>query len=80
LPMSKFKELQKLALMAHKILECRGMSRSDFILKGSKFYILETNTIPGMTETSLLPKAAKVAGINFPEFLDLIIESGLRRE
>jgi len=56
------------------------MSRSDFILKGSVFYILETNTIPGMTETSLLPQAAKAAGINFSNMLDLIIAAGLRKK
>jgi D-alanine-D-alanine ligase len=56
------------------------MSRSDFILKGSTFYILETNTIPGMTETSLLPQAAKATGITFPEMLTLIITAGRRRK
>jgi len=78
LPGAKIKKLQDLALKAHKILGCRGMSRSDFMFKGSKFYILETNTIPGMTETSLLPQAAKAAGIEFPAFLDLMIYVGLR--
>jgi D-alanine-D-alanine ligase len=79
LPMKQIKELQALALTAHRILGCSGMSRSDFILRGSAFYILETNTIPGMTQTSLLPQAAHVAGISFPKLLDLIIAAGLRR-
>jgi D-alanine-D-alanine ligase len=78
LPGSQIKELQQLALRAHSVLRCKGMSRSDFIMSGSKFYILETNTIPGMTETSLLPQAAKAAGIKLPDFLDLMIEAGLR--
>ena len=73
------KKLQRMALEAHRALGCGGMSRSDFILKGTKFYILETNTIPGMTKTSLLPQAAKAAGINFSSMLDLIIKAGLRR-
>jgi D-alanine-D-alanine ligase len=76
---AKLKEAQTLAIKAHQLLGCRGMSRSDFILKGSKFYILETNTIPGMTETSLLPQAAKALGIEFTNMLDLIIDAGLRR-
>ncbi|HEX4103943.1 MAG TPA: D-alanine--D-alanine ligase [Candidatus Paceibacterota bacterium] len=76
----KLKELQQLALKAHTTLGCRGMSRSDFILRGNKFYILETNTIPGMTETSLLPQAAKVAGIDFPSLLDLMIAGELRKK
>lgn len=78
LPKSKIKELQRMALVAHEALGCRGMSRSDFIMRGSTFYILETNTIPGMTQTSLLPQAARVAGISFSELLHLIIQAGLR--
>ena len=74
----KTKEVQLLALKAHRALGCSGMSRSDFILSGSKFYILETNTIPGMTETSLLPQAAAAAGINFLSLIDMMIFSGLR--
>ncbi len=80
LPKRKIRELQRMALRAHEILGCMGMSRSDFMLKGSAFYILETNTIPGMTQTSLLPQAAKAAGISFPAMLDLIIAAGLRRK
>ena len=78
LPKSQIKALQVQALAAHKVLGCRGMSRSDFMMSGGKFYILETNTIPGMTQTSLLPQAAQVAGVNFPAMLDLIIKAGLR--
>jgi D-alanine-D-alanine ligase len=73
---SELATLQKLALKAHIALGCKGMSRSDFILSGDRFFILETNTIPGMTETSLLPQAAAVAGISFPKLLDMIINSG----
>jgi len=77
---SMTKNMQAMALTAHKSLGCRGMSRSDFILKRSTFYILETNTIPGMTKTSLLPQAAKAANISFPDMLDLIIAAGQRRK
>ncbi len=79
LPKEKIKELKGLATKAHQILGCGGMSRSDFILKRNKFYILETNTIPGMTETSLFPQGARAAGIDFSTLLDLIIAAGLRR-
>ena len=71
-------DLQKLAVKAHTVLGCSGMSRSDFILSNGRFFILETNTIPGMTETSLLPQAALAAGIDFPTLLDMIIQNGLR--
>lgn len=80
LPRRKIAELQRMALTAHRALACQGMSRSDFILRGSNFYILETNTIPGMTKTSLLPQAAKKAGISFTGMLNLIIAAGLRRQ
>ncbi len=72
------KQLQSLALRAHKALGCRGMSRTD-VMVGKKFqlYILETNTIPGMTPTSLMPEAAGKAGIGFSEMLDLIIKASL---
>ncbi len=77
---SMTKKIQAMALEAHRALGCRGMSRSDFILNGSTFSILETNTIPGMTETSLLPQAARAKGFSFPAMLDLIIEAGLKRK
>jgi D-alanine-D-alanine ligase len=71
-------ELQKLTIQAHRALGCRGMSRTDiFVGDDQKLYILETNTIPGMTPTSLLPEAAGKAGISFSEMLDYIIEASL---
>jgi D-alanine-D-alanine ligase len=79
IPSLQIKEVQKLAIRAHNALGCRGMSRSDFILSKGKFYILETNTIPGMTDASLLPKAAAAGGISFPALLDMIIDAGLRK-
>ncbi len=69
--------LIKSARQIHLALGCRAMSRSDFILSGNKIYYLETNTIPGLTATSLLPDSAKAAGIPFPKLLDKIIEYSL---
>jgi D-alanine-D-alanine ligase len=65
---------QTLAKMAHSALFCRGYSRTDMILSGKEIYVLETNTIPGMTATSLLPRAAQAAGISFGGLLDRLIE------
>jgi D-alanine-D-alanine ligase len=67
-------EVQQAALKAHKLLGCYGCSRVDFILKGNRPYILEVNTIPGMTSTSLLPKAAKVIGIDFGQLCLKLLE------
>lgn len=65
------------AVMAHRALYCEGYSRTDMILKDREIFVLETNTIPGMTETSLLPRAARTAGIPFPKLLDMLIELGI---
>lgn len=71
-------KIQSLALQAHQALSCRGVSRSDFILEDDgSCWILETNTIPGMTETSLLPDAAQAAGISFPQLCTKLIELAL---
>ena len=70
--------MQAQSVAAHKALGCRGMSRTDFIVdEAGGHWILETNTIPGMTKTSLLPDAAKVAGYTFPELCTLLIELAL---
>ena len=65
---------QASARTAHQALFCKGYSRTDMILKGQEIYVLETNTIPGMTATSLLPQAAQTAGISFSQLLDRLIE------
>jgi D-alanine-D-alanine ligase len=65
------------AKIAHQALSCRGYSRTDMILNNEELYVLETNTIPGMTATSLFPQAAEVAGISFPKVLDKLIELGI---
>ena len=65
---------QTYAKKAHRALFCSGYSRTDMILKDGEIYVLETNTIPGMTATSLLPQAAQVAGLSFSQLLDQLIE------
>ncbi|MEK7519037.1 MAG: ATP-grasp domain-containing protein, partial [Patescibacteria group bacterium] len=73
------KKVQSAALTAHKIFQCRGLSRTDFILAGESLYVLEINTIPGMTPTSLLPQEAKHDDYSFTAMLDLIIAAAFRR-
>ena len=68
----------ELAVRAHRALGCRGVSRSDFIVTAEGApVILETNTIPGMTETSLLPDSARHAGIGFPDLCRRFVELAL---
>lgn len=64
---------QKIAVDAYKSLGCKGTSRVDIIYSPDGMYVLEVNTIPGMTPTSLLPRAAEAAGIDFSKLLDMII-------
>ena len=72
--------VQDMALLAHRALGCRDVSRVDFRLaEDGTPYILEVNAIPGMTETSLLPKAAAAAGISFEELVLRILESALKK-
>ena len=67
-------ECQRLAVEAHRVLGCAGMSRSDTIVTpDGDVFLLETNTIPGMTKTSLLPDAAAAAGIPFPELCERLV-------
>jgi D-alanine-D-alanine ligase len=66
--------VQALALDVHRLLGCRGLSRVDLMLdEGGTPWILEVNTVPGMTETSLLPQAADAAGIDFDELVVRIL-------
>lgn len=73
-------KVQTLAVAAHNALGCSGVSRSDFILEpDGTAWILETNTLPGMTETSLLPDAARAAGVEFPDLCTMLIADALER-
>ena len=65
----KYQEVLSLGKKAHKALKCKGITRSDFRFYKSKFYLLETNTQPGMTKLSLVPEIAKYCGINFEDLV-----------
>ncbi|MCH4083195.1 MAG: D-alanine--D-alanine ligase [Olsenella sp.] len=78
LPEEAYAKAQELAVRAHKALGCLGASRSDFIVKSDGTpVILETNTIPGMTESSLMPDSARHDGIEFPELCRKFVEYAL---
>lgn len=73
-------QAQELALAAHKVLRCEGVSRTDLIQdETGKFWVLETNTLPGMTSTSLLPDAARVIGLSFPELCTRMVFDALEK-
>ena len=68
------KKVQELAVKAHEALFLKGYSRTDMILKKGELSVLETNTIPGMTATSLFPQSAQVGGYSFSALLDKLIQ------
>ena len=69
----KYKEVLFLAKKAHKILRCKGITRSDFRFFKDEFYLLETNTQPGMTKLSLVPEIAHYCGIKFNDLVDWMV-------
>ena len=71
---NKLHEVLDIALKAHKIIGCKGVTRSDFKYYKNKFYLLEINTQPGMTSLSLVPEIAKHKGISFINLIDLLIK------
>lgn len=70
-------KVQRYACQAHRALYCKGYSRTDMIARGDDVFVLETNTIPGMVPTSLLPLAAEAAGMSFSALLDRLIALSL---
>ena len=67
-------KINQIALKAHKLLNCRGITRSDFKFYKDKFYLLELNTQPGMTDLSLVPEIAAYRGINFNSLINWMIK------
>jgi D-alanine-D-alanine ligase len=80
IPESVAKAAQDVALRAHRALGCRGVSRVDMIKSDAGLVVLEVNTLPGMTINSLLPKAARAAGIAFPELLHRLVQLALEEQ
>ena len=70
----EYQNVMNIALKAHKVLKCRGVTRSDFRFNNGKFYLLEINTQPGMTNLSLVPEIALHHGMNFFSLIDWIIK------
>ncbi|MBX3119075.1 MAG: D-alanine--D-alanine ligase [Fimbriimonadaceae bacterium] len=79
LPVNLIEKAQRQALEAHRALGCDGATRTDMIVVKDKLAILEVNTLPGMTPTSLLPNSARAAGIDFNTLVDWIVRDALTR-
>lgn len=76
---AEYDKVQQVALRAFELLECSGYGRVDIMYDGRTPYVLEVNTLPGMTETSLLPKAASKAGMSFDKMVDSMLKGAFEK-
>jgi UDP-N-acetylmuramate--L-alanine ligase len=76
---SQLQEAMAIARKAHDTLGCSGATRTDMLVRGEEIIVLEVNTLPGMTATSLLPYSAKVSGIAFDDLCEMLVEDALSR-
>ena len=79
LPKKKLSQAMNMAYKAHKIIGCKGVTRSDFKFYNGKFYLLEINTQPGMTKLSLVPEIAAYKGINFIKLIEWILKDASKK-
>ena len=77
---NKLNEVMDISLKAHKIIGCKGVTRSDFKFFKNKFYLLEINTQPGMTKLSLVPEIAKYKGISFIKLTEWILKDAATKK
>ncbi len=80
LPDAQTEQLQQVAVAAHRALGCRDLSRADFVVTETDIYLLEVNTLPGMTPTSLYPDGANGFGLDFPALCQYLVERALKRK
>ena len=75
-----FNKVMSIALKAHKIIGCKGVTRSDFKFHNDRFYLLELNTQPGMTKLSLVPEIALFKGISFIKLIEWILKDAFKKK
>ena len=80
LSISKFRKVMDIAYKAHKIIGCRGVTRSDFKFFNGNFYLLELNTQPGMTKLSLVPEIALYKGISFLKLIEWMLKDASKKK
>ena len=80
IPKKKYKEVLKIAKKTHKVLNCRGVTRTDFKFFNNNFYLLELNTQPGMTGLSLVPEIANFKGLTFENLVEnILLDASINR-
>jgi len=80
LPDAVHKRVEEAALACYQALKCSVYARVDMILRDGRPYVVEVNTLPGLTKNSLLPKSAQAAGIPYSQLLDILIEQSLKEK
>jgi D-alanine-D-alanine ligase len=70
---------QEISSLIYDLLDCRGIVRVDYILAGNKFYFLEINTVPGMTDTSIIPQQAEALGLDITDLFSMAIEDAIEK-
>ena len=80
LSLSKLNQLMNIAYKAHKIIGCKGVTRSDFKFYKGNFYLLEINTQPGMTKLSLVPEIASYKGITFLKLIEWMLKDASKKK
>ena len=80
LPKNKLNQVFRMSLKAHKLIGCKGVTRSDFKFENGKFYLLEINTQPGMTKLSLVPEIAAFKGISFIKLIEWILKDATTKK
>ena len=80
LPKNKLNQVLSMSLKAHKLIGCKGVTRSDFKYENGKFYLLEINTQPGMTKLSLVPEIAAFKGISFIKLIEWILKDATTKK
>jgi D-alanine-D-alanine ligase len=80
-PQKLLDRIEAIALKAHRLLNCQGVSRTDMILGADgNLYTLELNSLPGLTANSLLPKSFRAAGGTYPQLIDVLIRSAMKKQ
>tara|TARA_B100000123_G_C25439994_1_gene301220 strand:- start:91 stop:489 length:399 start_codon:yes stop_codon:yes gene_type:complete len=80
LPKNKLNQVLSMSLKAHKLIGCKGVTRSDLKYENGKFYLLEINTQPGMTKLSLVPEIAAFKGISFIKLIEWILKDATTKK
>ena len=80
LPKNRLNQVLSMSLKAHKLIGCKGVTRSDFKFENGKFYLLEINTQPGMTKLSLVPEIAAFKGISFIKLIEWILKDATTKK